>query len=64
MYVDIIHTRFELESSKENLLQTILENRDDLNTDTIVKAIKEFVKNHDKYYFEKKRRLEVISEDA
>lgn len=63
MPVDISHTRFQLESSKENLFQTILENRDNLDTETIATAIKEFVKNYNKYDKEKKNLLDVISKD-
>ena len=56
--------QIKLESSKDNLLQTIIENKENLDTQRIADAIKEFVKNHDKYYFEKKRRLEVISSES
>ncbi len=63
MPVDISHTRFQLESSKENLFQTILENKENLDTETIAKAIKEFVKNYNKYDNEKKNLLDVISKN-
>ncbi|WP_299292000.1 hypothetical protein [Nitrosopumilus sp.] len=61
--MDISHTRFQLESSKENLFQTILENKENLDTETIAKAIKEFVKNYNKYDNEKKNLLDVISKN-
>ena len=63
MPVDISHSRFQLESAKENLFQTILENKDDLDAETIAKAIKEFVKNHNKYDSDKKNLLDAISEN-
>jgi len=47
--VDVIQTRFEFESSKEFLLQTILNNRENLDAKTISLAIKDFVRNHEKY---------------
>lgn len=63
MPVDINHARFQLESSKENLFQTILENKENPDTETIAKAIKEFVKNYNKYDSEKKNLLDVISKN-
>ncbi|MFQ5781832.1 MAG: hypothetical protein ACE5GR_02100 [Nitrosopumilus sp.] len=54
--------KFEFESSKENLLQTILKNRENLDANTIAEAIKNFVRNHERYDFEKKRLLDFISD--
>jgi len=59
--VNISQKKLEVESSKEILLQTILENKENLDTDLIVIAIKDFVKNHEKYDREKKRLLDFIS---
>jgi len=59
--VDVIQTRFEFESSKEFLLQTILNNRENLDAKTISLAIKDFVRNHEKYDIEKKKILDLIS---
>ena len=59
--MDIYQTKLGVESSKEILLQTILRNRENLDTDLIVEAIKDFVKNHERYNDEKKRLLDVIS---
>ena len=59
--MDFQQTREELESSKEVLLQIILQNKEDLGTKTIAEAIKEFVRNHEKYNSEKKKILEIIS---
>ena len=61
MDVDVNQTRFQFESSKEILLQTILNNRENLDAQTIAVAIKDFVKNHEKYDSEKKRILDFIS---
>lgn len=58
--MDIHQARFEFEFSRENLLETILKNREDWNFE-ISEAIKDFVRNHDKYNSEKKRILENIS---
>ena len=52
----------EVESAKEVLLETILKNKENLDTNTIVKAIKDFVKNHEEYDLEKKETLDLISE--
>jgi len=60
--VDIYQTKLKVESSKEILLQTILKNRENLDTNLIMYAIKDFVKNHEIYSNEKKRLLDVISE--
>lgn len=59
--VDVNQIKFEFESSKENLLQTILKNRENLDANTIVEAIKDFVRNHERYDVEKKRLLDFIS---
>ena len=60
--MDIHQTKLQFESSKEILLQTILKNRENLDTNLITYAIKDFVKNHETYSNEKKRLLEIISE--
>ncbi|MHA7646915.1 hypothetical protein [Nitrosopumilus sp. S4] len=59
--MDVYQAKFEFESSKENLLQTILKNKENLDAHTISLAIKDFVRNHEKYNFEKNRWLDVIS---
>ena len=59
--MDIYQTKLEVESSKEILLQTILRNRENLDTSLIAEAIKDFVKNHERHNDEKKRLLDVIS---
>jgi len=59
--VDVNHIKFEFESSKEILLQTILKNRENPDANTIAEAIKDFIKNHEKYDVEKKRLLDFIS---
>ena len=51
-----------MESSKEVLLETILKNKENLDTNTITLAIKDFVKNHEKYNIEKNQYLALISE--
>ena len=60
--MDVTQVKFELESSKEILLQTILKNRENLDTNLIANAIKDYIKNHEKYDSEKKRFLDCISE--
>jgi hypothetical protein len=60
--VDIFQRKIVVESSKETLLDTILKNKENLDTDLIIIAIKEFVKNHEKYDLEKKEILDLISE--
>jgi len=60
--VDIYQTKLGVESAKEILLQTILKNRENLDTNLIVDAIKDFVKNHERHKNEKKRLLDVISD--
>jgi len=59
--VNISQKKFEVESSKEILLQTILENKENLDTDLIASAIKDYIRNHEKYNLEKKRLLDFIS---
>ena len=59
--VDVNQIKLEFESSKENLLQTILKNRENLDTNTISEAIKDFVRTHERYDVEKKRLLDFIS---
>ena len=60
--MDVNQVKIEFESSKENLLQIILKNRENLDTSTIAQAIKDFVKNHERYDIEKKRFLDQISQ--
>ena len=59
--MDAYHKKLEFESSKEILLDTILKNRENLDTNMIAIAIKDFVKNYEKYDGERKRLLDVIS---
>ena len=56
--------KFEAESSRDNLIETILRNRNDLETVKISEAIKDFVKNHERYTIEKKRLLDRISQNV
>ena len=60
--MNVSQIKFEVETSKEILLQTILKNKENLDTNLIVIAIKDYVKNHNKYDIEKKRLLDFISE--
>ena len=60
--MDVSQIKFEVETSKEILLRTILKNKENLDTNLIVIAIKDYVKNHNKYDIEKKRLLDFISE--
>lgn len=60
--MNVSQRKLEVETSKEILLQTILKNKENLDTNLIADAIKDYVKNHENYDFEKKRLLEVISE--
>ena len=60
--MNVSQTKLEVETSKEILLQTILKNKENLDTNLIVIAIKEYVRNHEKYDVEKKRLLDFISE--
>jgi len=59
--VNISQKKLEVESSKEILLQTILENKENPDTDLIASAIKDYIRNHEKYNSEKKRLLDFIS---
>ena len=59
--MNVSQTKLEVETSKEILLQTILKNKENLDTELIAIAIKDYVKNHEKYKMEKKRLLEFIS---
>lgn len=60
--MNVSQIKFEVETSKEILLQTILKNKENLDTNLIAIAIKDYVKNHNKYDIEKKRLLDFISE--
>ena len=60
--MNISQRKLEVETSKEILLQTILKNKENLDTNLIAIAIKDFVKNHDKYDVEKKNLLDCISD--
>jgi hypothetical protein len=46
--VNVSQTKLEVETSKEILLQTILKNKENLDTHLIIIAIKDYVKNHEK----------------
>jgi len=59
--VNISQTKLEVETSKEILLQTILKNKENLDTNLIVIAIKDYVNNYNKYDLEKKELLDFIS---
>jgi hypothetical protein len=59
--VDIYQRKIEVESAKEVLLETILKNKENLDTNMISKAIKDYVKNHEEYNLEKKEILDLIS---
>jgi len=60
--VNFSQTKLEVETSKEVLLQTILKNKENLDTNLIIIAIKDYVNNYNKYDFEKKKLLDFISE--
>lgn len=60
--MDLYQRKIEVESAKEVLLETILKNKENLDTSMISKAIKDFVKNHEEYSLEKKEILDLISE--
>ena len=60
--MNVSQTKLEVETSKEILLQTILKNKENLDTNLIAIAIKDYVKNYNKYDTEKKMRLDSISE--
>ena len=59
--MNISQTKLEVETSKEILLQTILKNKENLDTNLIVIAIKDYVNNYNKYDLEKKELLDFIS---
>ena len=59
--MNVSQIKLEVETSKEILLQTILKNKENLDTNLIVIAIKDYVKNYNKYDIEKKKRLDFIS---
>ena len=59
--MDVNESRLQFESSKENLIQTILKNSSDLDSGMIAEAIREFVRSHERYIMEKKRALDWIS---
>lgn len=59
--MNVQQIKFDLEASKENLLETILENQENIDTLKVAYAIKEFVRNHDIYNTEKKKALDIIS---
>ena len=60
--MNVFQIKLEVETSKEILLQTILKNKENLDTDLIAIAIKDYVKNYNKYDVEKKSLLDDISE--
>ena len=60
--MNVSQIKLEVETSKEILLQTILKNKENLDTNLIIIAIKDYVKNCNKYDIEKKRLLDFISE--
>ena len=60
--MNVSQRKLEVETSKEILLHTILKNRENLDTNLIAMAIKDFVKNYDKYDIERKNLLDYISE--
>ena len=60
--MNVLQKKLEVETSKEILLQTILKNKENLDTNLITVAIKDYVKNHENYDLEKKRVLEFISD--
>ena len=59
--MNVSQIKLEVETFKEILLQTILKNKENLDTNLIVIAIKDYVKNYNKYDKEKKKRLDFIS---
>ncbi|MCV0392568.1 MAG: hypothetical protein K5790_04645 [Nitrosopumilus sp.] len=61
--MDVYQLELEAESAKENLLQTIQNNHENPDSHFIIKAIKDYVRNYEKYNFEKKRMLEFISNE-
>ena len=59
--MNVHQIKFDLEASKKNLLETILENQENMDTLKVAYAIKEFIRNHDMYNAEKKKVLDIIS---
>jgi len=59
--VNVSQTKLEVETSKEILLQTILKNKENLDTNLIVIAIKDYVNNYNKRDIAKKKLLDFIS---
>jgi len=59
--VDIYQRKIEVESAKEVLLETILKNKENLDTNMIAKVIKDYVKNYEEYNLEKRETLDLIS---
>ena len=47
--MNVLQKKLQVETSKEILLQTILKNKENLDTNLIAVAIKNYVKNHENY---------------
>ena len=62
--MDVQQIKFDLENSKENLVDVILKNKGDIYASTVANAIKEYIRNHEKYKKEKNRILEFISKSG
>ena len=62
--MDVQQIKFDLENSKENLVDVILKNKGDLYASTVASAIKEYIRNHEKYKMEKNRILDFISKSG
>lgn len=62
--MNVLQKKLEVETSKEILLQTILKNKENLDTNLISTAIKDYVKNHESYDLEKKRLLDSMLDDT
>lgn len=58
--MSIQQIKFDLETSKENLLEAILKNQENTDTLKIAYAIKEFVRNQNIYDLEKKKILDTV----
>lgn len=58
--MSIQQIKFDLETSKENLLEAILKNQENIDTLKIAYAIKEFVRNQNIYDLEKKKILDTV----
>ena len=59
--MNVSQTKLEVETSKEILLQTILKNKENLDTNLIIIAIKDYVKTMKNRTWREKRLLEFIS---